>query len=135
MTLFRPRLFTMFAVSICVLAAGLIGAQSSVAKTFGCPNPKATAGLKGGYFTELRVTGYSSKSRGCRSGKRLVAAYDRCRRERGGNKGSCNNKTVNGLKCKERRPADLQSDTQINARVTCTKGSKKVRHTYQQNLS
>ena len=122
-------LVTMLAV-LCVLAvAALAFAQTSSAATRGCSAPKEPAGLNGGYFTELRATNIS-----CRSARKLVLAYYKCRRERGGVRGTCHNRTVNGLRCKESRPARLQSDTQINARVTCTKGTKRVRHSYQQNL-
>lgn len=110
--------------------AALVGAQPGAAATRGCKAPQEPAGLNGGYFTELRATNVS-----CASARKLVLAYYKCRRAHGGAKGSCNNRTVNGLKCKETRPEDLQSDTQINARVTCTKGAKKVRHSYQQNLT
>ena len=122
-------LVTMLAV-LCVLAvAALAVAQTSSAATRGCSPPKEPAGLNGGYFTELRATNVS-----CASARKLVLAYYKCRRERGGVRGTCHNRTVNGLRCKESRPASLQSDTQINARVTCTKGTKRVRHSYQQNL-
>lgn len=135
MTLSSTRLSRMLAISACVAAAGLVGAQSSHAATYGCSTPKEPAGLRGGYFTELRATGYGSKSSACKSARKLVLAYYKCRTARGGAKGSCSNRTVNGLKCKETRPADLQSDTQLNARVTCSKGRKKIRHSYQQNLA
>lgn len=134
MTLSRSRWSKLFAASLCMAVAGLAGAQSASAKTYGCPTPKEPAGLKGGYFTELRVSGYKTKKSACRSGRSLVLSYYRCRTKRGGMKGTCNNRTVNGLKCKESRPRNLQSDTQINARVTCRKGSKRIRHSYQQNL-
>lgn len=134
MTLPRPTRFLTLLGAIGVLAvAALVGAQPSSAKTYGCKAPSPPAGLNGGYFTELRVSGYSSKSAGCRSGRKLVIAYYKCRRQRGV-KGSCNNKTVNGLKCKESRPASLQLETQLNARVTCRKASRSIRHSYQQNL-
>jgi hypothetical protein len=123
------RLLTMLA-ALCVLAVTvLVAAQTSSAATRGCSAPKEPAGLNGGYFTELRATNVT-----CASARKLVLAYYRCRVERGGVRGTCNRRTVNGLYCRETRPSNLQSDTQINARVTCTKGTKKVRHSYQQNL-
>ncbi|HEV2785571.1 MAG TPA: hypothetical protein VGV67_04225, partial [Solirubrobacteraceae bacterium] len=113
------RLVTMLA-ALCVLAvAALAAAQTSSAATRGCSAPKEPAGLNGGYFTELRATNVS-----CRSARKLVLAYYRCRIARGGIRASCNNRTVNRMRCKESRPSNQQSDTQINARVTCTKGSK-----------
>lgn len=123
------RLLTMLAALGLLTVIALVGAQPSSAATRGCKAPKSPAGLNGGYFTELRATNVS-----CRSARKLVMAYYKCRRKRGGIRGTCNNRTVNGLRCRESRPSSLQSDTQINARVTCTKGRKKVRHSYQQNL-
>jgi hypothetical protein len=124
-----PRLATSLLVSSCLLLAGLVAAQTSAGATRGCPDPATKSGLKGGYFSQLRVTNVS-----CRSGKKLVYAYYACRMKKGGRKASCSGRTINSLRCKEYRKPDLQSDTQVNARVTCTKGSKKVVHSYQQNL-
>ncbi|HWI08449.1 MAG TPA: hypothetical protein VNT54_13155 [Solirubrobacteraceae bacterium] len=123
------RLVTLLAALGVFAVVALAAAQTSSAATRGCKAPKEPAGLNGGYFTELRATNVS-----CRSARKLVIAYYKCRRKRGGDQGTCHNRTVNGLRCKESRPSRLQSDTQINARVTCTRGRKKVRHSYQQNL-
>ena len=123
------RLVTLLAALGVFAVVALAAAQTSSAATRGCKAPKEPAGLNGGYFTELRATNVS-----CASARKLVIAYYKCRRKRGGVRGTCNNRTVNGLRCKESRPSRLQSDTQINARVTCTKGRKKVRQSYQQNL-
>ena len=107
------------------------------AKTFSCgdvPVSKTPAGLKGGYLTGITVTGsYTKKSSACKSGNALALAYYKCRAKKG-IRATCSGKTINGLKCSESRPADSQSDDQINARVTCKKGSKKIVHNYQQNL-
>ena len=131
MTLARStRFLAMLCALSVLLMAALVGAQTGAAATRGCKAPEEPAGLNGGYFTELRATNIS-----CTSARKLVLAYYKCRRARGGVRGTCHNRTVNGLRCKETRPADLQSETQINARVTCTSGTKRVRHSYQQNLT
>ena len=127
MTLARSsRRLTMLAILTCLAVAGLAGAQSSVAKTKACSTPKEPAGMLGGYFTQLQVNGVS-----CATGRKLVLAYYKCRRKKG-IKASCNGKTVNGMKCTEKRGAEIE--TQYNATVTCKKGSKRVKHSYQQNL-
>jgi hypothetical protein len=77
-----------------------------------------------GYFTSLRVSRTS-----CSSGRRLALAYYRCRTENG-RRGRCHRR-VNGYRCSERRES---ISTEINGRVTCRRGSKRVVHTYQQNL-
>jgi hypothetical protein len=139
MTLSKSRRFAR-AAAICAVigVAGLVGAASPAqAKTFGCgsiPLNKTPAGLKGGYITNITVTGsYTKKSSACKSGNALALAYYKCRHAKGV-KASCAGKTINGLKCSEKRPADLQTDQEINATVTCKNGSKKIVHSYQQNL-
>jgi hypothetical protein len=138
MTLSKSRRFARAAVlSACVAAAGLAAPSMAQAKTFSCgdvPVSKTPAGLKGGYLTGITVTGkYSKKSSACKSGNALALAYYKCRAKKG-IRATCSGRTINGLKCSESRPADSQSDDQINARVTCKKGSKKIVHNYQQNL-
>ena len=139
MTLSKSRRFARTAAVSAVLGiAGLVGAASPAqAKTFSCgdlPVSKTPAGLKGGYITQITVTGsYTTKSSACKSGRALALAYYKCRHAKG-IRATCSGKTINGLKCSESRPADSQSDDQINARVTCKKGSKKIVHNYQQNL-
>ncbi len=135
MTLSRShRLVRVAALSACLLAVGLVGAQSSSARTYNCSPPQYPDTSRGGYFSQLRVSGYSRRS-ACRSGRRLALAYYRCRVRRGGIRGNCSGRTVNRLRCRERRDPDLQSRTEINARVTCRRGSRRIVHVYQQNLS
>jgi hypothetical protein len=139
MTLSKTRRFARTSAICAVVGiAGLVGAASPAqAKTFSCgdlPVSKTPAGLKGGYITQITVTGsYTTKSSACKSGRALALAYYKCRHAKG-IRATCSGKTINGLKCSESRPADSQSDDQINARVTCKKGSKKIVHNYQQNL-
>ena len=132
-----PRLLSAFAVSACIAVAGL-GVQSPAfaakAKTKTCnikKSPKYPNKNPGGYFTSLKVRSVS-----CTSGKKLMTAYYRCRtKKRQGIEGRCKQSRVNGLKCKESRPrSGRRAGVEFNARVTCTRGSKRVVHTYQQNL-
>ncbi|MEA2155023.1 MAG: hypothetical protein QOE11_1163 [Solirubrobacteraceae bacterium] len=76
-----------------------------------------------GYFTSLSVTGTS-----CAGGGKVAVAYYKCRL-RHGVKGRCTT-TVLGYRCTEKRNSIA---TEIDARVTCRKGSRRVVHTYQQN--
>lgn len=146
MTLSKSRRFaraSMFCA--CIAVAGLVSAQPAMTKsktktkTHYCgdlSNKQTPKGLKGGYITSIKVVGrYSKKSSACRSGRSLVLKYYKCRARKKSIKASCSGRTINGLKCRESRPRDSQTDTEINARVTCTKGSKKIYHNYQQNLS
>jgi hypothetical protein len=85
-----------------------------------CSTPKYPGS---GYFTSLKVTHVS-----CATGRKFVVAYYKCRIKHGVS-GRCTTK-VSGYRCKEKRNS---ISTEIDARVTCTRGSKKIVHTYQQN--
>jgi hypothetical protein len=128
-----PRLVTMLAVSTGLAFAGLVGAQGSFAKTTACnveKSPKYPHGGAGGYFTSLEVTNVS-----CKTGKKFIVAYYKCRVKNGGGRGTCNGKTVSGFKCgRESRPSASQSPEQLNAKVTCKRANKKIVHTYQHNF-
>jgi hypothetical protein len=107
-----------------MLAAGLAAvacALPTAARAATCHPPSYPGS---GYFTSLTVHGTS-----CATGKKLVLAYRRCRVRHGGVKGRCPG-GVMGYTCKEKRTS---IPTEIDARVTCTRGSRKVVHTYQQN--
>jgi len=133
-----PRVVRAVVVSACFAVAGLVAATPSSAATYSCTPPAYPDTRHGGYFAgpngakKFRVSGYS-KSRACRSGRSLILAYHNCRRERG-IKGSCSGRTINGLKCTERRDPDLQIRSELNASVSCRKGTKRISYIYQQNL-
>jgi hypothetical protein len=65
----------------------------------------------------------------CRNGKRLVRAYHACR-HRHGRAGRCS--AVYGYSCSERR--FNKSRFSYDAKARCAKGSRRVWHTYTQNL-
>jgi hypothetical protein len=72
------------------------------------------------YVTSLFVRGV-----GCRSAERVVRSYHACRRR----SGRCRSR-VRRYRCSERR---LRSGpTQYDARVTCRRGSRRIRHDYTQ---
>lgn len=75
------------------------------------------------YVTSLRVTGVS-----CRTGRRVVRRYYRCRINSGGRRGRCHS-AVLGFSCRERRQS---ISTQFDARVTCSRGAARVWHDYTQ---
>lgn len=77
-----------------------------------------------GYFTSLSV-----KRTTCRTGKKLALAYYRCRTENG-KAGRCNRRVMR-FRCTEERNSIA---TEIDARVRCKRGGKRVVHTYQQNI-
>ena len=78
-----------------------------------------------GYFTSLSVRGTS-----CSAGKTVQRNHYRCRVRNGGKDGRCSSR-VDGYRCSERRN---RISTEINGRVSCRKGSRRISFTYQQNL-
>ncbi|HEU4975368.1 MAG TPA: hypothetical protein VFT50_09785 [Baekduia sp.] len=77
-----------------------------------------------GYFTSLSVRHTS-----CGVGRKVMLGYYKCRVKHG-KAGTCKSR-VRGFKCREKRNA---IPTEIDARVTCKRGHKVVKHTYQQDL-
>ena len=79
-----------------------------------------------GYFTSLSTKGVS-----CTKGKSVARAHYKKRVNRGGRDGKFNGR-VKGFRCKE--SSRSKTSTELNARVTCKRGRKRVVFTYQQNL-
>jgi hypothetical protein len=75
------------------------------------------------YTTSLTVTGVS-----CATGEGVVKDFYKCRVRNGGKKGRCTSK-VRGFRCTETRES---IPTQFDAKVSCSKGSARVKHTYTQ---
>ena len=142
MTLSCNRRLILTLVALCALAAALLAsAQAPIggvahAAERACelnynkyPRYPVKNG-KGGYFTSLRVTNTS-----CKDGKDQMLAWYKCRIAKG-LRGKCTRSRVRNYRCTERR-GPVQSgagDDVFSARVTCKKGSKKVVHTYDQEV-
>ncbi|HEY1273451.1 MAG TPA: hypothetical protein VGF25_01000 [Thermoleophilaceae bacterium] len=77
------------------------------------------------YVLNLSVSGTS-----CRSGRKVVKAYHGCRHSHGGADGHCSH--VSGWRCGESR--FNKSRFSYDAKATCTKGGRRVKHTYTQNI-
>jgi hypothetical protein len=58
-----------------------------------------------------------------------VRRYYQCRIKAGGRRGRCHH-TVSGFSCHEKRLQAIK--TEFDARVTCTRGSARVWHSYTQ---
>ena len=111
------------ALAVAGLSIGAGGAAGSTAKTKTCKPPKYPSA---GYFTSLTVKGVT-----CAKGNQLIVAYYKCR-TKSGLGGKCTAKKVLGYTCKE--SSRQMIPTEIDARVTCTYKTKKVVHTYEQDL-
>lgn len=101
----------------------LLALVPSAAQARTCTPPRYPGS---GYFTSLKAYSVS-----CSTAKKVTLAHYNCRTSRGKRpKGRCS-RTVLGYRCSERRTT---IPTEIDARVTCRNGSKRVVYTYQQNL-
>ena len=109
------RLLT-FVLVLCAVVAAAPAAASAAT----CTPPKYPGS---GYFTSLKVTHVS-----CSTGKSVALAFHKCRVKHG-IKGRCTSK-VKGYSCRETRES---IPTEIDAKVTCSYGSRKVSLAYQQN--
>src|SRR4051794_16583239 len=103
-----------------VAALALLVALPASARAATCSPPKYPGS---GYFTSLKVTHTS-----CSEGKKLALAYYKCRLKHGVS-GRCTSKVLK-YSCTEKRTT---ISTEIDARVTCKRGSRRIEHTYQQN--
>jgi hypothetical protein len=112
----------LLAVACAAVAIAAPPADAAAART--CSLIGRERALGPTYTTSLRVTGVS-----CRTGRRVVKSYYRCRVESGGKDGRCTRR-VRGYACSERRFNVI--DTQYDARVRCRKGSLRVGHDYTQ---
>jgi hypothetical protein len=101
----------------CLAVACLAPASASAAT---CSPPDYPGS---GYFTSLKT-----KNVGCKTGRKVTLAHYNCRIEHG-KKGRCKRRVL-GYRCSEKRTT---IPTEINSRVTCKKGTRRVVYTYQQN--
>ena len=105
---------------LALLVLALFVAAPGAAQAATCTPPKYPGS---GYFTTLKVTKVS-----CTTGKSVALAFHKCRVKHG-IKGRCTSK-VSGYTCRETRTS---IPTEIDGRVKCTRGSRRVELTYQQN--
>jgi hypothetical protein len=110
-------------VALAALAGALLAGAPTVASAATCSDGRLPDG--NGYFTSLTVTKVS-----CKTGRKVVLAYYACRIKKG-KKARCTDKVM-GYSCREVKRTQIP--TEINARVSCRRGARRVVHTYQQNL-
>lgn len=120
--LVRPRIALVAALAALTFAAVAAFAGAPAAQAASCHTPKYPGQ---GYFTSLDVTKVS-----CGTGSKVAVAYYKCRIKKG-KAARCTSKVL-GYSCKETKRVRIP--TELDARVSCTLGARKVVHTYQQNL-
>ena len=116
----RTALAVAAVLAVCSAAtAAAAGPPAHVAAT--C-SPPAYPGS--GYFTSL-----TAKSVSCATARKVTLAHYRCR-TRSGKRGRCHHRVLR-YRCSETRTS---ISTELNGRVTCRRGARRVVYTYQQNL-
>lgn len=118
---FPSRAWTVVLPLALALLAAVALSFTASAQAKSCSTPSYPGS---GYFTSLTATGTS-----CANGRKIAVAHNKCRRANGGIKGRCTRKVLR-YSCTEKRQS---IPTEINARVTCRRGSARVVFTYQQN--
>jgi len=122
-----------------VLAA--IGLMTAIPSTASADGPSASASRNcslspnqqqngfppASYVTSIRVFNTT-----CRSGKRVIRAYHRCRAANGGRNGRCPHRVLR-YRCSEGARQSVPG-VQYSTRVTCRKGGRKIVSTYTQNV-
>ncbi|RKQ91366.1 hypothetical protein C8N24_1188 [Solirubrobacter pauli] len=103
-----------------IAALAFLVALPASAQAATCTPPKYPGS---GYFTSLKATKVS-----CGEASKVAVAFHKCR-TKSSIKGRCTSK-VRKFSCTEKRTT---ISTEINGRVTCKYGSRKVELTYQQN--
>lgn len=113
-----PMLTLLACLAFAAFAAGESEARDCGGESVRQPNGS-------GYFTSLAATRIS-----CSYGKSFRRSHWRCRTNSGSRPaGRC--ARVRGFRCSERRNS---IPTEIDARVTCRRGSQKIVYTYSQPL-
>ncbi|MEA2151014.1 MAG: hypothetical protein QOD69_2844 [Solirubrobacteraceae bacterium] len=120
--LVRRRIALVAALVALPLAAVAALAGAPAARAASCSPPKYPGQ---GYFTSLSVAKV-----GCATGRKVAVAYYKCRIKKG-RSGRCTSKVL-GYSCRETKRVKIP--TELDARVSCSRGARRVTHTYQQNL-
>jgi hypothetical protein len=115
------------AIYVLTLTIGLLSgfAQAAApAQAKACSLVGKERSLGPSYTLSLRVSGTS-----CKTGYRVVRAYDACRKRNGGKAGRCHRKVLR-FSCSERRPNSIP--TEFDAKVSCRRGAARVKFSYTQ---
>ena len=120
------------------LAAALLGAAALIAPTAGAApaaSASGTCNIKGhqrDYGHNMYLDALKTQSTSCRTGRKVVNGYTKCRYKHGGLNGRCPNK-VKRFKCGEGKRT-VAPHIQYSVNVSCHRGSRKVKFTYTQQV-
>ena len=120
------------------LAAALITAAALIAPTAGAApaaNASSSCNISGhqrDYGHNMYLDALSTHSASCRTGRKVVKGYTKCRYKHGGLNGRCPNK-VKRYRCGEGKRT-VAPHIQYSVNVSCRHGSHKVKFTYTQQV-
>lgn len=114
--------FALLSTIVALAAAVALPSSASAAYYHRC-----SIGDAGSYNTTY-VTSIGVHRVTCGKAKRVIRAYHKCRHASGGADGRCHHRVLR-FRCSESRTV---GHGQFTAKVTCTHGSARVRHTYTQ---
>src|SRR3954449_10527753 len=128
MTAATLRRFALVAVP--ALAALLLAVSAGQA-TSRAPRAATKCDVKrdGRHLGATYVTSLSATQVSCAKAKRVVKAFNACRKAHGGADGTCTS-PVQGFRCAEKRGAAIP--TQYSARVTCRSAARRIQFAYTQ---
>jgi hypothetical protein len=110
---------------VCLTALAAMGSGAAASGPGATASKSCSVGNSRSYGTTY-VLSISVGHTSCRSGRSVIRAFHSCRP---GKAGYCHRRVL-GYSCSEHRFDKIR--TQYSSRVTCRKGSRVVKHTYQQ---
>ncbi len=102
------------------------GARSEATASNGCTVPPRA------YGHNMYTTSLSVRHSSCRTGRKVVKGYTKCRYKHGGLNGRCPSR-IKKYKCHEGRRT-LAPHIQFSVKVGCKRGSKRVKFSYTQQV-
>lgn len=119
------------------LAAALLGAVALFAPSAGASAASASgscniSGIQRAYGHNMYLDALKTHRTSCRTGRKVVKGYTKCRYKHGGLNGRCPNK-VKRYKCGEGKRT-VAPHIQYSVNVSCHRGARKVKFTYTQQV-
>jgi hypothetical protein len=104
------------------------GAKSTASASGSCN----ISGIQRAYGHNMYLDALSTRHTSCRTGRKVVKGYTKCRYKHGGLNGHCPNR-VKRYKCGEGKRT-IAPHIQYSVNVSCHRGSRKVKFTYTQQV-
>ena len=113
-------------IATAALAAPGAGAKSQASASKGCSVETRA------YGHNMYTTSLAVRNTSCRTGRKVIKGYTKCRYKHGGLNGRCPNR-VQKYKCGEGKRT-VAPHIQYSVKVSCKRGSRKVKFSYTQQV-